>query len=418
MKDFIVKLQNNLLFKKICYLGLIGFLFLYTFSIPAFSARPTWNIVSYFMMAALGGFTVIYTFLYTKYKFNKWLLIPCFFALFAFVGTAIYSHEFRAWFTLILMLITLFVFYYAFVAIENKRLIFKTISLAFFAFAVYFAYVYRDSIIHFSLTNSRLGGYFDNVNAIGFYFAVAFTISLYISLFFKRKLELLFLIPAIIFFAFGFLTGSRAFLLAAAAGALLVIYYKLRKHKIIYFLSLVSLIAVFFVLINIPTFAFLKDQFERTLYTLFGIGNSKVDTSTVQRFLWPQYGFYLGGRNLLFGYGANGFAIYSGVGTYAHNNYAEVICNFGIIGFILYHLCLITPIILSIKMNREEELFLVVILVAIYLVRNLFGVTYYSKEAYIIMSLCFFLTKDCKLPIFLHKNKEITDDFNNQEVSI
>lgn len=405
MRKFIFKLRQNLVLKKIFYWGIASFLFLYTFSIPSFSGRTGWSIISYFLMAALAGCTVVYTFLYTHFKINKWLLIPAAFALFAFLGTAFYSHSFVGtsgkigWTTLLLMFLTLVIFYYAFVAIENKKIILIALISAFLIFAFYFAFIYRNIIIHLQLSSDRISIYFDNQNTIGFYFAIAYALSLYSGLFFKRKIELLFLAPALIFLFLGFFTGSRAFLISIVMGSVAITFFKLRNHKIIFVIVLGCLVGLFFILINIPQLAFLKDQFDRTLYTIFGIGNSKVDTSTVQRAVWPGYAFYLGGRNLITGYGVNGFSIYSGVGTYAHNNFAEVLCDFGLIGFVLFNACFLMPFILSLKSN-DKDLSLVPILFFIYFARSIFGVVYYSKETYLVLALIFFYTKDRKLPIF------------------
>lgn len=417
MKNIIEILKSNIVLKKIVYWGIATFLFLYVFSIPAFSGRPGWYIISYALMAALAGLTIFYTFIYTKFSFNKWFVIPLSFVLFAFLGTAIYSHEFRMWLTLILMFLTFAIFYYAFIAIDNKRFIFKIIVYAFIVFALFFIIVYRHQIVHIQLSSARLGGYFDNVNTIGFYFAIAFTLSLYLGLFFKKKLELLYFIPALVFLALGLFTGSRSFLVSIVVGSIVVMFYKLIKHKFIFLISLGILIGLFFILINIPQLAFLKDQFDRTLYTIFGIGNSKVDTSTVQRAIWPGYAFYLGGNNLLTGYGCDGFAIYSGVGTYAHNNYAELMCDFGIIGFLLFNSCLFLPLILSYK-AKEQETYIVSILFFMFLFRNFFGVTYYTKEAYLVLALMFYLTKDCKLPVFKLSPRKTRLQNDSFEVSI
>lgn len=419
MKKIIGNLRNNVVFKRILYFTMIIFLFLYVFSIPSFSGRPVWFILSYILMGALSASVVLYTFLYTKFEFNRRLILPGFFAIFAFVGTVIYSHEFRIWLTVLLMFVTLVVFYYSFVAINNKRLIFKIFVYAFLAFGLYFAFIYRSQIIHLQLTSSRLGNYFDNVNTVGFYFAIAFSFSLYLALFYKNKREWLYYLPALLFFALGFFTGSRAFLFVAAIGAIVAMYNKFKKHKFIFFICLGALIGLFFIIINIPALAFLKDQFDRTLYTLFGIGNFKVDGSTVQRTIWPGYAFYLGGRSLVFGYGCGGFAIYSGIGTYSHNNFAEIMCNFGMVGFIVFNLCYIIPLIRSIK-SKSEEIVMVPILFFVFFSRSFFGVIYYSKEAYLVLALLYYLTKDCPLPKFrisIQRNKH-KNNISSYEVSI
>lgn len=405
-KSFISKLRSNIKFREILYWSIVAFVLLYAFSIPSFSGREKWNIISYFLMGGLIGVTTLFVFLYSKLNFDRRMIIPLSFIAFAFFGTVFYSHEFRRWITLVLMAITMFVFYYAFLAINNKRLIFKLIVYAFLAFGLYFLLFYRDSLKNINPAYLRLGSHFDNVNTIGFYFSIAFTISFYTALMFKKKREVLYLLPTFIFFGLGFLTGSRAFILVMAIGAICVLYIRFRNKKLIFVIGLASMIGAFFILINVPALAFLKDQFERTMFTLFGIGNSKVDTSTVQRVIYPQYAWYLAGKNMIIGYGCNGFAIYSGVGTYAHNNYAEVICDFGVIGFVLYYLSFFVPMLYSFK-PKEEDAFMVFVLVAIYLLRNFFGVTYYTKDSYLVLAMLFYLTCDCemvKFPIF-RKNR-------------
>lgn len=419
MKKLINKIKNNASIKKILFYSIVVFLFLYVFSIPAFSGRPTWFVLSYFLIGILTITVMSYTFLYTKFILNKRLLLPTLFVVFSLVGTIIFSHEFRIWLTLLMMLATLVIFYYSFVAINNNRLIFKIIVLAFFAFGIYFAVIYRNQIISLQLTSSRLGTYFDNVNTIGFYFAIGFTLSLFLALFYVKKIEWLFYFAALFFFTLGFFTGSRAFLFVVAIGAIVTMYYKFRNHKLIFLIGLIVLISLFFVIINIPKLAFLKEQFDRTLYTLFGIGDYKVDGSTVQRAIWPGYAFYLGGRTLICGYGCGGFSIYSGIGTYSHNNFAEVMCNFGIIGFVLFNLSYILPLIRSLGV-KNPDLYLVPVLFFVFFLRSFFGVIYYSKEAYVILALLYFLTKDYPLPkySFMLKAFKNKSDKTMLEVSI
>ena len=174
--------------KRISKIGIIVFLFLYVFSIPAFSGRPVWYLISYFLMALFGAITLFYTVIYTKVSFNKWFVLPLSFILFAGVGTIIYSHNFRMWLTLFLMFLTMVIFYYAFIAILDKRVIFKLLTFAFLFFAFYFGFVYRGPILHLQFTSARLGTYFDNVNTIGFYFAIGFSLSLYLGIFQKYYL--------------------------------------------------------------------------------------------------------------------------------------------------------------------------------------------------------------------------------------
>lgn len=373
-------------------------------------------------MGLLATLVVFYTIVFVNIEasLNPILIIPLFFTIFAFVGTAFYSHDFRMWLTLILMFVTFIIFYYSFIAIEKEWIIICVIVSGFLCFAIYFLIHYTPTIIN-SLFNkkfpSKLGSDFDNVNTIGFYFAVAFVLSLYETLFHKKLVELVYIAPAILFFTLGLFTGSRAFIVSALAGAIAVIFFRLKKRKLIFVAILATLVGLFFILIRIPALSELKDRYDRALFTLFGVGNSKVEESTVQRMVWPQYAFYLGGKNLLIGYGCDGFKNVSGVATYSHNNFSEVICNFGIIGFIFYHLSFFVPLGITFKLKARDYL-LVPIIVVVYLSRCFFGVIYYAKEAYLIIALCFYLVRDYKFSPTKIFKKKTTSPLDYYEVSI
>ena len=405
-------LKTKTMLRQVSYWAIIILFALYVFSIPSFSGRAKWNLISYALMGLFLALVIFYTTVYSKWSFNKKLLIPSLFVGVAFLGTTFYSHSFIGtsgkigWTSLVLMLLTLFSFYYAFVIINNPTLILKIIVLAFFAFAIYFTIIYRSSIIRFQINSSRLGGYFDGINAIGFYFSLNFVFSLYLGLFFKKKRELLYLATAIVFLFLGLFTGSRAFLVCSLIGTIVVTFVRLRKRLLLFFIILGVLVALILILVNIPQLAYLKDQLDRALYTLFGIGNSKLDTSTIQRVLWPRYAFYLASKNLIFGLGVEGFGEFSGIGTYAHNNFAEVICDFGIIGFVLYYLAFLYPLILSVNKGGEKRI--IQIIVFLYIIRSFFGIIYYSKESYLALAFCFYLTKDYSIKdiVIINKRKE------------
>ena len=126
------------------------------------------------------------------------------------------------------------------------------------------------------------------------------------------------------------------------------------------------------------------------IQTLFG-NATKSDTATISRELYLDYGILLGARNAIIGFGVNGFEFASGVGTYAHNNFAEVLCDFGIIGIILFYFPLLVFIIASFK-HKEIDKSFVFTFAIYYLVASFSNVIYYKKMYYIILALLFFLS--------------------------
>lgn len=400
--NFLESLRSNLKIKKLLLFSVIGSMFLYTLSIPSFSGRAKVYLISYALMALFAGTTFIYVMIFDKFSFQKRDLLPVLFVLEALMGTAIYSHDFRRWISILLMVITLFVYYFAFSAINRSRLSLKIIVFSFLIFAFYFMLIYRSQILHLKI-DDRIGTYFDNQNAVGSYFSLAFATSTYIAIIYEKKREVLYLIPSAIFGLCGIFTGSRTFIVLVIVSVSVILFIKFRKRKWIFFIIYAGLIGLFFLAINLPIFATLKLRVDQTLYTLFGIGNSKVDHSSVQRVLWQRYGYYLGSRNLIFGYGCEGFAISSGIGTYSHSNFSEVLCNFGIVGFVLFYSCYLVPFIHSFK-GMEKDRFIVSVFVIYFLFKGFFGVSYYYKESYLIIALCMYLTKDSSLKSLFSSN--------------
>ena len=409
--SFLDTLRNNLKLKNIALYFLAGSMFLYTFSIPAFSGREKIYLISYALMALFAAATIFYTFVYNKFSFQKRHLIPVLFVSEALIGTAIYSHDFRRWLSIFLMVITLFVYYFAFSVINKSRLSLKIIIFAFLIFAIYFIFIYRNQVTHLNIDN-RIGDYFDNPNAVGSYFSLAFAMSMYVAIIFEKKRELLYLIPSAIFGFCGVFTGSRTFIVLVIVSLSVILFIRFRTRKWLFLIIYAALVALFIVLINLdlPIFATLKLRVDQMLYTLFGLGNSKVDHSSVQRVLWQKYGYYLGSHNLIFGYGCEGFAIYSGIGTYSHSNFSEVLCNFGIVGFILFYSCYFVPFLNSF-VGKQRDRFIVAVFVIYFIFKGFFGVSYYYKESYLIIALCMYLTKDSDFTNLFKRRTAISNDY-------
>ena len=392
LSNLIYKIRSNKKIQNLLYYFLVGSVSLYTFSLPSFSGRGGWNYLSYLFIALLITLCILYTFFYSKFKFNFLTLCIPLFVLVASIGTIIFSKRFENLLTIFLLTLTMYAYYYAFLAINNKRLVLKTIVYALLGFAAYFFYVYSGTILRLRVS-SRIGDYFDNLNLIGCYFSLGFLISFFLTVNFLKKRELFYIIPAGIFGVFGLFTGSRTFLILVIVSFLSVLFIRFRKKPLVCFLILGGTIGIFFLLINLPIFSFLKNQFAKTLTSLFGIGNAKTDPSSIHRYLWQKYGYFLASRNLLLGYGCEGFAVISGVGTYTHSNFAEVLCNFGLIGFSLFYAPFILCTFLVSKGKKEETLIVIAILVYSFF-RGFFAVSYYFKDSYLIFGLIFYLTSD------------------------
>lgn len=348
--------------------------------------------LTYISLVLLTIFVFLYAFLYGDFKLKiSTLLIPLFAAT-AFIGTALYSKQFREWATLVFLSFSFLVLLYCFKSLQNKYLIIITISLALFLFTIFYIFYYLKDLLDVSSIVSgkiRLGYDFDNQNGVAAYAAVSFGLSTYLLLFIKKKIRFIFLLQILSSFIVGISTGSRTFFVTCFVFLLIYSFFAFRKHKWIYLISIGTLIVVTAILLSLPTFSFIKQRLLDALGTIFGTA-TRYDNATVERVTWIDYGIVMGSKNLLFGYGSLGFSIYSGVGTYSHSNYAEVLCDFGIIGFIIFYLPLFLAVYRSIIYKKIDKPFLFGF-ISYYLLVSFSNVLYYKKMYYIVLSLIFYL---------------------------
>lgn len=399
--------------RKFLYFFVLFFTFVYVFSIPSFGEKNGWQRYAiYISMILLTVSVTLYLFLYDRFVIPKYSIFIPLFALFGFIGTALYSKEYRSWLSLILLAISFYSFLLAFKIVKNKYVVISIISIAFFIFCLYYIFIYRNEFKDISSLISgktRLGDYFDNPNGVSAYAVVSFATALYMTFFLKRKIRFAFILPVLVSCIVGISTGSRSFYLMIVIMSAIFLYFLFKKHKWIYLIALGSLITISVVILSMPFMQTMRDRLLVAIQTLLGIA-SKADTSTIQRANYIEYGFYLGTKNLLFGYGRDGFGYISGVNTYSHCNYSEVICNFGIIGFVLFYTPLIILFIKAIFDKKIDKGFIITF-VLYYLIVSFSNVLYYKKIYYLVLAFMFYLAyfenKEKKVPICTKLSKII-----------
>lgn len=392
MQKLIKRLQSSESFKKVNYYSLIVFFFLYIFSVPSFGSRDGWNYIVYAIMALLSFLVASYYLLYKKVSFNKWFLpVPCF-ALFSIIGTVLYSHQYRSFLTLLLLVFSFFIIYCTYAIMNNRRMIVVIMVAALFAFSGYYIFVYRGQIFDFESYvngNIRLGAFFDGQNAISAFAIIMYILSFYSLLFFNKKYRFLFVFSIISSMIVGISTGSRTFIVAFVVISLVILFFRLKKHIITYFLIVGIFVSIVIIMFSLPFMTTLRDRFIRIFWTFF-TDSSRVDTSTLQRMIWLDYGFYLGNKHMLFGTGPYGFGVLSGLNTYTHSNFSEVWCDFGLIGFILFYLPLVICVVHSFR-TRNKNASIIASIFVYYILVSFSNVFYYFKFYYLILAFCYYL---------------------------
>lgn len=397
MMTLISKLRSNEKIKKLLFWSTVVLLVGYVFAVPSFGGREKYNLIVYALLSLLAVATVIYVFLYKKFTFHPALLFIPLFIVYTFIGTCIFTKNFRGWLTIVLLGASFFVCFYSYHAIHNKQLILNLITLGIFMFSLYFIYHYRNEILNYSSIDpnkSRIGTYFDNQNGVAAYCLAGLSTSIYLLFNKKGWLKLIYLLPVVSIVVVGFTTQSRSFVFGLAIVILLMLFLRMYHHKVFFLLLIALLVVAFFILINLPFMAALKVRLEDMINTLFS-KSSKIDYSSVSRTIWLDYGFYLGSKNIILGYGYGGFAVYSGVGTYTHSNISEVFCDFGLPGAFIFYLPYVILPCVAIKKKLKNITFVLPVFV-LYVVVSFSMVYFYDKLYYVILSLLFYLSFEDK----------------------
>lgn len=377
--NIICRLRKSEKLRKVLYKIIIFLSIAYLFFIPSFSGRTGFNLVGFPLFGLLLVVVLAYTFLFSFFQLKYKHIALFIFSIIALVGTIFWSHSFRSWLTILLMAITFFIFTLIIDIIKRKQDFVIIGLVAMLLFSLYFVFIYRNDLLNFSnYSNMRLGDYFDNVNQIGSYFLLASILSLYCLLFLNTKYRFFNAIIFPYFVFLGFTTGSRTFLISLLVGVIFLLFFKFKDKKVL-LLVVVAVFASFIVLIlSMPFAATIRERMFDMLNTLFGSNTNTVEGSTVQRTVWQGYAFYLGLHNIFFGFGADGFIVFSGTGTYSHANFVEIFCNFGLIGFLTYYFIWFVSIKESLH-NKNKLKYLALCILIVFIAKGILEITYYNK---------------------------------------
>lgn len=419
-KQWLIDFKSSLKAKKTFKLIILLIFELYVFFIPSFSGRVGFNYIGYFIFAILSAMIILYVSLFSTFRLAlKHFLMPIF-AVYALLGTIIYSHAYREWLTIFLMSVTYFIFVLFFDEIKNKRVLLYICLFPILCFAFYFIAIYWRELIDISnIGTARLGDYFNNVNAVSNFFAFGFGLSLFLSLFFNKKVEILNIISSPLFFVLGVSTGSRTFIIITALIVMLLVFFKFKKQKVVLLISIALVVVSGVVLISMPFMSNIRERFFDMFKTLFSAEFG--ESSTIQRIIMQRYAFFLGTKNLFIGLGAGGFATFSGYGTYSHSNIFEVFANFGIIGFISFYFLWFYSFYYSKKQNSIYKYFAMAFLFA-ELIHGFFSVLFSSKIAALELAMCISLcvpySKEIIINNFHQNNNCLIDDKSYYQIEV
>ena len=247
-----------------------------------------------------------------------------------------------------------------------------------------------------------------SANTIGYYSAFAAVISLYFALNKKKRLYYFLFVINLIFLI---LSASRkAFLFLGIPLAIMLILNSKNPVKVLRNIIVVIILAIVALLLlyNVDfLYELVGNRIETMINGFLGVG--EIDSSTSTRLRLIELGIEWFKNSIWVGYGGGNFVLFtaqmginSGEGFYAHNNFVEMLVDFGVIGFILYYLFHLVLIIYFFK-YRQKGLNLSLLmfgLVLASLVCDYGMVTYYDGYTHLILLVAYM--------VLCHSNYRLT----------
>ena len=377
--------------KKSLVLKMAEFFFIvYMITVYMFMNDTDALIYTYISFILFAGFTALYILERKRMYFGKAFMLAYLSCSWMFASILWAESRYYAtvkvktmWQLFILFFLVYNLFY------DNKDAYKKYIQAMYIggiAFVIYTVYTYGVSDLikmMLSSTAQRLGGDISQKNVYGMNHATTTLIAFYYMMY-RKKHKLFHFAILCSSFICAMSSGSKKALLIVIIGILYLIYktYGIRQ---LYKVAGVTLFAgiLFYIAIQMPMFEMMHRRFEESINAL--LGKSGGDGSTITRISFIETGWHLFKDKMLIGYGANNFRYVSGFGMYSHNNFIEILVDFGLIGFAIYY-SIYTSAFRNMgkATNKEGKLLFVIFIVRTVL--EVAMVTYYDKKTWIMFA--------------------------------
>lgn len=359
--------------------------FLCLSTLPIFTFVEEYNIITNILSVLVALSSFIYILFRGKIVINVYVVCFLILLLYAVLLTSFTTQTWTNLKTMATVYSISLVFFTMAVNFKHVKPFLFSYVVGIFILCIWFLIEYKDDI--FALNFERLGSQFGNVNQVGRNIALG-TIILGYFICRKKGWYFIFTILVAFFSFFVLITGSRGALFALIIGVCVDIFALFGKKKIWwYILTIVCLIILGVVILLLPPFRGYLDRLIGFLNEIFGFSNNLVEASTSQRFAMLQDSIYIGIRNLFFGGGADYFRLHSSYGTYSHFNIGEMLCNYGLVGLILFYI----PFICVLFNKKKQHLWILYIsfFAVCIILYSLISIVYYDKVINILFSFVF-----------------------------
>ena len=352
---------------------------------PLFTYRSGFNLITICFSALFAFFCFIYILFWGFFRFD-FLIIPyLLFAIFCLISYLVTRYSFENIKTIILVYGIAFFIYESILNFKCFRIYVYSLFASTFLLGIAIFILNFNEII--SLSPDRIGSAFGNLNSIGFIFAIAAFLSLFLLVTYKQHILIL-LLCFIFECIFAFLSGSRGAILICCVSMVCCLFVLFRgKAKKWFALSFIVLIACVLAVLQLPAFSDLKSRIMGAIISLMSGGVSG-DGSSNARIAMMLEGFSLFLQSPIFGNGLGSFAKISNQLVYSHANISEMLCNFGLVGSFLW----ISPFFLGVKTEfvKRDGCYLVTLFSATVLLVGSFAFILYLDKFFVIYSTVYF----------------------------
>ncbi len=253
------------------------------------------------------------------------------------------------------------------------------------------------------ISGGRLEVSFANINVLGVLAAFSVVITAYQLIFRKfHLLSVLLCLPCVLIVA---ASGTRKALLAVLLGIALIMVLRYKSKSFVktalkFAGAGVVLVLLLGMVLSLPIFSGIMGRMEGTLALLTGKG--EVDASTLERDLVIRIGMEQFWKTPFFGIGvgSSGALLVKNFfrDSYLHNNFVELLCCGGIVGFVIYYsmyyYCLRS--FYQYRKSSDPSVKLGLILVILMLLMDFARVSYYSKPTVFYMMIFFLHIRNLK----------------------
>lgn len=266
-----------------------------------------------------------------------------------------------------------------------------------------------DNLIAASKTQYiRLGNDYSNINTVGMFCAFGVVIQFERWLY-NKKIQLSMFFTLISIFVVLCTQSRKAFLLIVIGCLIIVIMKNYSTKNILYSIIKITMISIFVIIFIFIMFQFnIFSGVQERLMQLFSVftGVGELDSGSVNRKLLVELGMKIWKEYPILGIGLNCPRIIVrqelGFDAYIHNNFVELLCATGLIGFTLYYSMYVYILVQLLKLKRYNRRYYIlgVMWVIISLIMDIGMVSYYGKIQ------CFYLMTQF-LNIYYLKYKSI-----------